>query len=219
MRVPHVSPPRFTPLPSVLCETEKRRMSEEGSLVEQCRELMTPRGFHLCNLHGCYPIGEALVGVSSENRTGFMDLQGFEDEWFTSVGMAKGLKKMAMEVEPADGRSTIPYRVAPKAVRPPKHAVSTFSDAIPKRVKPSIFDVVTPPPAKGSQSSEQAKIHDAVESLLAWVGHEQRCKILPGYEDLPLTMGAQLAGSSPRWCISEKTYRFVSDHGRARLSA
>ena len=76
-------------------------------------------------------------------------------------------------------------RVSPAAIRPSRLATSALSDGISKRVKSSIFDVVTPPIRKGSRSAEEASIGEAADALLAWVGHEQRCKILDGYGDLP----------------------------------
>ena len=184
MRVPHVSPPWVSPARPALCVDPKRKeMENEMTLIETNRELLTPRCFHLCCLLSCHPLGEAMAGVTAEHKLSILDLPTMDDDWFTSVEHAAGLKKMAMQVD--DGVSVVGKRVSPIARRPSRLATSSLSDGISKRVKPSIFDVVTPPPKGGSRSSEESAIGEAADAVLAWVGHEQRCLILSGYDELP----------------------------------
>ena len=166
-----------------LFDLKRKDMEEEPTVVEINRGLLTPRSFHLCCLFSCHPIGEAMVGVTAENRLSILDLPGMDDESFSSVEHAAGLKKMAMQVD--DCGPAVVSRVSPAAIRPSRLATSALSDGISKRVKTSIFDVVTPPVKKGSRSAEETSIGEAADALLAWVGHEQRCKILDGYGDLP----------------------------------
>ena len=68
-------------------------MEDEATLVARSRdELLSPRAFHLCCLFSCHPLGDALIGVDCDHRLGIMDLPAMDDEWFTAVGFAAGLK-------------------------------------------------------------------------------------------------------------------------------
>ena len=142
--MPHVSPlkgPLRSPPPLEIVET---RMEDEDLLYTISEGRLTPRFFFICCLYDTYPIDEVFVRFEPGDRMGIMDINSMENEEFTNPLAVQHVKAVAMATDSSKKRVAV--KVSPAMARLPSKVSSVLTSDVRTTVKPSVFDVISPPP-------------------------------------------------------------------------
>ena len=188
--MPPVSPLR-APLRDPRIYGNKGMEKEEMLRVVSAGRL-TPRLFLCCDVNDSYPVDSVFSLYDEGQRLSTLDVCAMEDDEFSNPMAAGVIRDMALNTD--IGQSSVALRVSPAPGRVMRGASSTLRSDIKTKVKPSIFDVVSPQQmgASGSKSSELEAKDAAVSSLLAWVDDARREKMMGGYSEMPVELRQRL---------------------------
>ena len=163
-------------------------MEVEETFYETSVGRLTPRLFFICDTCGSFPIDDVFRCFEPGQKLGIMDICSMEDYEFSNPMAAGLVKDMALQTDASV--SSIALRVSPAAGRLPPKVSSVMRSDIKTKIKPSIFDVISPAMKKGtSQSAEVEAKEAAVASLLAYVDEDRREALMGGYSERPYDRG------------------------------
>ena len=167
-------------------------MEEMELLAVTSEGRLTPRLFRFCVLYDTYPVDSVFCCFDPGERLGIMDINSMENDEFSNPVAAHQVKIMALQTDST--KASVTLRVSPAPMRVPTKAISVLQSDVKTRLKPSIFDVVSPAPkgAGSSKSAEQEAMAKAVSSLLAFVSDSLREQLMGGYSSMPLVLRQRL---------------------------
>ena len=167
-------------------------MEEEELIYTVSEGRLTPRLMFICDVCGSFPIDSVFAFFDEGERLGIMDVCAMEKDEFSNPLAADLVKAMALQTD--SGRSSISLRVSPAAGKLPAKVSSVLRSDVRMKVRPSIFDVVSPAgkQAGGSKDAELDAKSAAVASLLAYVDDAQRELLMDGYAEMPPALRQRL---------------------------